>query len=248
MSGNERAEETSFTLQDWMKGGSPPVTVTETMYTYGVRRAKKTGGLQCFWGKGEYSGNNALVTQKAWVKSSEEARKKAEELLAAWKVQPKSNEQGPPALALQPGVFCVHSDGDGHHNCLIIGRTEVPEPLFHVLMLTTNPRWNSFCRRATEVEIAQLIPRSRLQSWLAPVTRPVSEFFLASRMTDPRTLKEYWHEFEPAFRRYSLTLTQELKQALNDWAKWQSKRTKCESVERALFEAMGNTEEPFRIG
>lgn len=246
MSGNERAVETSFTLRERTKSGGPPTTATEIMFTYGVRRTK-AGELQCFWGKGEYSGNNALAQHTRWLKHSDEAKKKAEELLSAWRGRPKGGNTNSAALALQPGVFCVHSDGEGHHNCLIIGRSEKPEPVFHVLMLTRNPRWNRFCRPASEVEIAQLVPSSRVHSWLAPVSRPISEFFLATRMTDPKTLRDYWQEFEPAFSRYSLTLTPELKRALNDWAKWQSKRQKRDTVERVLFEAMGSSIEPFRI-
>ena len=193
-----------FTAQDWMKGKQPPQQKPQQkpqsrMYTYGVRRIKKTGELQAFWGKGAYGAGNAVATHEMWSTSSEAVRLKAEELLAAWKAHPPENTP----VQLQPGVFCVHADSGGHHNCLIIGRSDYPEPVFHVLMLTTNSRWNIWCREATEVEIAQLVPRSRLQSWLAPVTRPASEFFAATRITDPSTLLRYRDEFRPAFRNYS---------------------------------------------
>lgn len=249
-------------MPDEQEAPTPP---QKRLYTYGVRRSKKTGELQAFWGKGEYGGTKALALHQMLADSTDAARIKAEELLAAWK-DPQDPDSDNQSLPLRPGVFCVHSDSDGHHNCLIIGHTNDPEPLFHVLMLTTNPRWNRHCRPATEVEIAQLIPQSRLQSWLAPVSRPVSEFFLASRMTDPSTLVRYWEEFGQVFERHPLgTLTPNLKKALNAWARWYSERvTRIQREleqrgqrprqglnhsrhEQDLFEALGCHPEPFRF-
>lgn len=256
-----------FSAQDWMKGKELPQQQKplSRLYTYGVRRVKKTGELQVFLGKGKYDGNNALEQHEMWSESIEEVRLRAQELLEAWKTQPSSRV--PAALVIQPGVFCVHADGDGHHNCLVIGRSEDPEPVFHALMLTTNPRWNLWSREATEVEVAQLVPRSRLMSWLAPVTRPVSEFFLATRRTDPSTLLRYQTEFQPAFQRHPRgTLTPDLKRALNAWARWYSEKlTRIQrgvglrlqsrkpasreedysGSEQDLFEALGCTPEPF---
>jgi hypothetical protein len=158
----------------------------------------KAEALLVEWHQRSPASQQTIIAHREGVahKAHREAKKVAKKIRTA--VPP----EGPPVLALGPGAFCVHSDSGGHHNCLIVDVTEdLGEPLFHALMLTTNPRWNPGSRLATPIEVAQLLPTAQRQSWLAPVSRPTCEFFLATRMVDPEVLKGCQREFGPHFER-----------------------------------------------
>lgn len=90
------------------------------------------------------------------------------------------------------GMVCHHSDGQKVHTAICLGEHEGE---FKLLVMTTNPFWNSYCRPITTEEAAMTGFPGRAQTYLAPVLRHPDEITWTDIVITDHRIKALDEEF-----------------------------------------------------
>jgi len=214
----EANEPCAFSLQDYISGKALPEIqrlplVATIQWTYGVRRGAKRKRLTAFWTRSVLDPHETTLISETILAPENDStvpRQKAEELLARYLATPETFE-APRAIAPQAsravapqapksmfraGSICTHNDGEGHHMALIVS---VVGDMAHALFLTSSSRWNRYARLAQDSEATTLGQRGQKRSFLAPVVRPLSEFYRCTAVLEYPNMEAYRAEFAKAF-------------------------------------------------
>jgi hypothetical protein len=209
----QTGEDPEYTLQDYLNGKELPVEVKPipmVTWTCGVLRGRG-GTFRAFWTRtsllNEFVVASTIVVTRQ--NNSKAVRQTAEDMLQSYLADPPPFslvDDADPVLVpvveglllstpvtLGAGSICTHNDGTSHHMAVVV---DVVGEMAHALFLTTNPRWNYYARLATPAEATLLGQRSERPSYLAPVVRPVREFY---RSTGETPVEDYQREFARAF-------------------------------------------------
>ena len=206
-----------FTLKDYISGKAIPKSkpvATMIVWTCGVLRRKR-GGFQTFCTRTDVSPNEfifASTTVLAFNNDSTLPRQKAEEILKYLDEFPPpfslvdekevplvSDIITPPVVPLsmiKAGSICTHNDGQRHHMTAIV---DVVGNMAYALFLTSLKNWNYYARKATSIESAVLGQRGPRESFLAPVVRPITEFYRHVGILPEDQTEVFKREFAKAF-------------------------------------------------
>jgi hypothetical protein len=188
MADQEPQPNLSFSVEDWMSAKPTPdglYRAPGTAFVYGLRQTKS--GIGAYWAEvkndrtpdlGRVLSQHLLIT----TKGSAFVSAKAAELLAKHSALP----------VLGVGSICTHNDGQGTHPALILS---VSNKNAQALFLTSRPGWNQHARCATAAETSMFMGRGTKRSYLAPVTRPLSEFFCHMGLLQYPDVRKYIAEF-----------------------------------------------------
>lgn len=84
---------------------------------------------------------------------------------------------------IQPGSIVEHIDGGKIHQAIVL---DVDAVDVLALFLTTNPHWNSYCRRITKEEAGLIgFHGSIVETYLAPVIRSINDFVITNSSLFP---------------------------------------------------------------
>jgi len=206
-----------FTLKDYISGKAIPKSkpvATMIVWTCGVLRGKK-GFFRTFCTRTDVSAHEfifASATILALDDDSTLPRQKAEEMLKYIEEFPPpfspvdekevplvSDIITPPVVPLsmiKAGSICTHNDGQRHHMAAIV---DVVGNMAYALFLTSLKNWNYYARKATSIESAVLGQRGPRESFLAPVVRPITEFYRHVGILPEDQTEVFKREFAKAF-------------------------------------------------
>jgi len=205
-----------FTLKDYISGKAIPKSkpvATMIVWTCGVLRGKK-GFFRTFCTRTDVSTHEfifASTTVLAFDNDSTLPRQKAEEILKYLdefpppfslvdeKEVPLVSDITPPVIPLsmiKVGSICTHNDGVGHHMAAIV---DVVGNMAYALFLTSLKNWNYYARKATPIEATVMGQRGSRESFLAPVVRPITEFYRHVGILPEDQTEVFKREFAKAF-------------------------------------------------
>lgn len=93
---------------------------------------------------------------------------------------------------LEPGSVVAHTDGYGVHLCIIL---KTDGQLASMVMCTSSPYWNELSRKLTTEEAAMMGFIMKKTTYLAPVTREISDLSPLGRYFPEHRVKDLIKEF-----------------------------------------------------
>jgi hypothetical protein len=176
--------------------GQPEPKPPAITYTYGVKLLKKTrfrpfvipkGALLpshiVMQKEGQIPYDEAVALAESWAKKHRQDAQERER---------EKNKQ-PTPVPITAGTILVHNDPQGTHHAVIL---DIQGEDAHALFLTSKARWrDTKPRLATDSEchLFGLVPKET--TYIAPVVRPLREFYAVKGQLPPECLHELQEEF-----------------------------------------------------